>query len=77
MACGTPETADGYWQVKRAAAQAFSGEKSNVWEEIGVGIGLLVGLKEVLVNRSAPQKGLAASGGPVSLLLSPTRKHML
>ncbi|KAK3570250.1 hypothetical protein QTP86_017123 [Hemibagrus guttatus] len=35
LACGTPEAADAYQQVKRAAARLVSEAKTRVWEEFG------------------------------------------
>ena len=35
LACGTPEAADSYQQVKRSAARAVRGAKTQVWEEFG------------------------------------------
>ncbi len=62
MARGSPEAADGYWEARKAAATVVAEAKTLVWEEFrGLGEGLLVGLKEVLVNH------LAALGGKAGL----------
>ena len=35
LGCGTPETADTYWQAKRYAAVAVAEAKTRAWEEFG------------------------------------------
>jgi len=35
LAHGSPETADGYWEARRAAASAVTEAKKQVWEEFG------------------------------------------
>jgi len=35
LAQGSPETPDGYWEARRAAASAVAEAKTRVWEEFG------------------------------------------
>ena len=56
LAQGSPETADGYREARRAAASVVAKAKTQVWEEFGEAMEKEFRLaKEVLANRSATQ----------------------